>query len=309
MVVVSVDLPKSKWKARPWFTQATWNRGLKRWEVRVYPGFVNGEDPTCNGYLPGEDQAKMLECRKLDMFDIPWIPIFSFGPVTAIPQALAALGAANDKSNVTINLEKEQISIDQTQRVPDAGAPKRRWIQQCQLYISVARATYKMDATVQGNLLTGQIVDYTVTYDMQELNRLGDRARLMSAAKALDNQTATLNDRLSGAYGDSGEDRLLIATIYFVSPPEPGFTSEMAALSPDEKWRAYVQHNCGWNLCHAAKNDPPKNVSQIGAPSIALLGRYTIVPQATMGALEAEMQRQLVAILNETSNEGRFWGI
>src|SRR5262249_9811307 len=154
-------------------------------------------------------------------------------------------------------------------------------------------------------LLTGQIVDYEIGFNDSSLKLYGERARLMQGPKFPNKKEVSLSNRLSGLYEDDGEDRLPISTVYFLSPPNK------LQVPVNADWVAYVQHRCFWNLMHAARNDPPKNTKQttVGSGLAAYLGRYTVAPQATIGLMEAESQRILAAVLNNTSNEGKFWSI
>ena len=302
-VIVSADSARKNWKDRPWFTRVSWNPARTRWEVRVYPGFVNGVDPTCQGYLQDDPKDSRGNIRDVELFDLPWIPVPGFraidGSSEAIPAFFAQRGVRKDKAPV---IQGEKVVTDGTPE--DPSLPARRYLKAADIWVSVARATYQMQTTVTGNLFTGQLVDYTVGYDTRNLDRVGARARLLVGIAMPPTQSPNLMDRLNGIYQDDGEDRQIISTVYLLSPPE----------QPDAeiyRWTPYVRHWCGWNLLYAAKNDPPTNrPTPQGDPFLKFfVGRYTIVPQATQGALDAETQRILAALFNSTSNEGRFWTI
>ena len=301
----------------PWFTSPIWNpKGAGRWECTVEPGFVEGVDPRVPG-AEAEEAARLEEQKKgsgknviIGLCDRPQVPFYEYKGVTsAIPRFFQVLGVKEHKDKVTINVAAEKITWDIT-NAQDTG-PKERWLQQVQVYISKARATYSMDATVQGNLVMGQIVDYTVKYDTALLEQAGSRARLLTAGKMPATYVPSLADRIAGVYGDDGEDRHLVSTVYFLSPADYKPPEEGKMLPPDETWTPYVQHALFWNLCCVALNLPPVNVKQSPKdPFLAwYVGRYTVAPMATEGAMEAEMQRLLVAAMNESSNQGHFWTI
>jgi hypothetical protein len=299
--VFSARQRRPKWQSRPWRTRAIWSTRFQRWEADVYPGYVNAIDPTCHGYLRDDEEGK---ARALDLADRPRIPLWGFrkidGQGEGIPAFFKARGVRKDRG---FQIQGEKVVLDITPE--DPTLPARRYLKAADIWVAVARPTYQLDVDIQGNLLTGQIVDYQVGFDISNLSRLGARPRLLVGELfPPPPPPPTLQDRLTGIYGDEGDDRQIISTIYLLSPPEEP-EAELA------RWRPYVKHHCGWNLLHAAKNDPPKNTRQTSVDSglMAFVGRYTIVPQATQGVLEAEQQRILAAILNTTSNEGKFWTI
>ena len=303
----------------PWFTSPTWNPNAGssgRWECTVTPGFVDGVDPR----VPAAEaeEAARLETQKkgsgkgvtLGLCDRPKVPYYQYKTLTnPIPKFFQALGVKVKKEKVSVNTSSGKIVWDIT-NAQDTG-PKERWLQQAQVYISKARATYSMDASVQGNLVMGQIVDYTVKYDTSLLEQAGTRARLLTAGEMPASYAPSLADRMAGVYGDDGEDRHLVATVYFLSPADFKLPVDGAMPAPDVNWTPFVKHDLFWNLCCVALNLPPVNVKRSPKdPFLAwYVGRYTVAPMATVGAMEAEMQRQLVAAMNESSNQGHFWTI
>ena len=305
----------------PWFTSPAWNPDAGssgRWECTVTPGFVDGVDPR----VPAAEaeEAARLEAQKkgsgkgvtLGLCDQPKVPFHQYKTLTdQIPKFFQVLGVKAKKEKVTINAAAEKITWDITS-AQDTG-PKERWLQQAQVYISKARATYKMETTIQGDFITGQIVDYTVGFDMYSLEKQGTRARIYTAGEMPPTYRANLVDRLAGVYGDDGEDRHVVATVFFLSPADfkPPDDPKATMPPPDEKWTPYVRHTLFWNLCCKAKNLPPVNVKQSPKdPFLAwYVGRYTVAPMATLGAMDAEYQRLLTAAMNSSTNEGHFWTI
>lgn len=298
--VFSGQTKRPLWQGRPWRTRAIWSERFQRWEAMVNPGYVNAIDPTALGYLAADTKGK---AAAVDLADSPRLPVFSWrdidGTTEPIPAYFGRRGVRKDRG---FSIEGEKVVIDTTPE--DPSLPPRRYLKAADVWVSVARAAYSLQTTIQGNFFTGQLVDYTVGYNSRTLERLGARARLEIGAQFPQRQRPTLTDRLNGAYEDDAQDRQIISTIFLLSPP----LQPEAELS---EWRPSVQHHCGWNLHHTAKNDPPINLpTPQGDPFLKFfVGRYTIVPQATQGAIDAETQRLLAALFNSSSNEGKFWTV
>jgi hypothetical protein len=303
----------------PWQV-SVFPRGAKKnetakWACSVEPGFVNGIDPRVPIAEAEESDRRELAKKGsgkdvvIGLCDRPQIPVRGFVTV-GNPLPYFEVMGVRKASAEKVSVQGGMVVWDQT-NAEDTG-PKQRWLQQSQVYLSRARATYKMDATIEGNLVTGQIVDYTVSYNTRALEMNGSRARIYTAAEMPAKVVPPIiQDRLAGQHGDDGEDRVLIATIYFLSPSDfkPPDDPKVPMPEPDERWTPYVRHNIFWNLCCAAKNLPPVNVKQTGSdPFLSyFVGRYTVAPMATLGAMQAESQRMLAAALNSSNNEGRFW--
>jgi hypothetical protein len=251
-------------------------------------------------------------------------PFFKEQGVKEVAQDFAAAGlSVNAAGGITMNLTP---SAEEAQN----QIPSRLLIGQ-DFWISIARAAYKSDVTLVGNLITGQIMDYSVGFDGSEVERVGVRPRLNQGdfqrmAFERESRRAEVRLRLqTGGPVDDPYDYQFLFTFWLLSPEiipqlDAGQPGAPATTSPPlSQWEPYVEYGIGpnttgnsgggwWNFYHAAKNEPPFNAKQLSLSSIgALVGRYTFVPQATQGLLEAEQQRILNAMLNSTSNEGQFW--
>jgi hypothetical protein len=74
----------------------------------------------------------------------------------------------------------------------------------------------------------------------------------MQAPKMPVAKQATFVERFLGASTDEAEDRILIASLYFLQPKKSD-TSE-----PDGSWTPFVKQHAFWNLSHSGKNEIPK---------------------------------------------------
>ena len=171
------------------------------------------------------------------------------------------------------------------------------------IFVTMARATYKMEPTFTNNIVLGSLLEYNVIYDTNSLTAFGTRPRLNQAPKMDEPSPPDLSSRLSGIVGDDGLDRLPVATGYLLAP------AENPSDEPDRNWTPYVEHKCFWNVTHQARNAVPINLPQLSgmAGLFALTSRYTLAPAATFAVMEAEMQRITAAVFNSTTNKGVFW--
>lgn len=301
--VVSLDEDVGRWP-HPWHVLLRWVDD--KWQFRVKAGFVNGLDPLVTG--AGDD-----ENPHPPLLDVAWIPVHGTRPVgsdgSPVPKFFEKFGVKRVKLPEVTADNFDSINVGDLLTPADDAAKSRKLVA-FDVYLTVARATYSLTTTPVGNLVTGHIVEYSVGYDTRALDIFGTRARLLQAPKMEEKQPLDLATRLSGLVGDDGLDRLLLATCYLLGPAN---TDEAAAATgePDENWTPYIEHKCFWNLAHRAKNAPPVNLQQSPKdPFLAFfVGRYTVAPMATLGAMEAEMQRITAAVFNSTANEGVFWSV
>lgn len=300
-VVVLADQPL-QWR-HPWHTVLHWIDD--KWQFNVTAGFVNGIDPVVPGTAPKATE-KNPKPTDLGLIDVPWITVHGTRPVGSdgsyVPPYFRKLGVKQVKTPTVTAANFDTISVGDILAAAEEAKNSRK-LEAFDIFVTVARASYKMMTTFTNNVVLGSLVEYTVTYDTASVAALGTRARLNQAPKMDEPQSPDLLSRLSGIVGDDGVDRILIATGYFLAP------AENASEKPDKNWTPYVQHKCFWNMTHRARNAPPINIPQLGgvAGLFALTSRYTLAPAATFAAMEAEMQRITAAVFNSTSNSGLFW--
>jgi len=284
----------------PWRTTTSWNADEERWEARVRPGFINGVDPVVRGY---RDDGNPRQLAEIPLTDDPWIPLTALRSVPGegepLPGFFKQLGVRQPKNDISIS-EAGGVVIDTTPE--DPALPPPRYLMAVDLFAAVARATYNLTVTaVDPAGIVGQIVDYSVAFDTRQLDRVGIRARLQ-AGTFQPVRPPTLMERLTGAYADEGEDRVLISTVYFLSP-------ESVAGPVDETWEPYVKHSCFWNLMHAARNDPPREaVKPIRFFSGLAAGLGDIVINQNL-SLNQDLMDKIGTALQNDDNAGQFWSI
>jgi hypothetical protein len=280
------------------------------WEIKVRPGFVNGDAPIYKRQK-SDDEGNITE-EEISLLDEPFIPIPE-GAFSLVPTEMAFFKAKGVSWKSPLSLEGDTVTMDVTDRAEEKN---ERSLSQVQVYIAQARPTYKLTADVIGNVVTGQLVDYNVMIDTQAMDILGRRPLIRVGTMPDKNLNIGTNQPGGGFAAarevapDDGIDYLLIATIYFLGPQGEG-SSQVEAVSvepPGGSHEVYVKHNVFWNLNYAEKNDRPFNLApwQLDPTLAFLVGRYTVAPAALLGAAAAFAEEQFAAAFN-TPNEGKFW--
>jgi hypothetical protein len=287
------------WKVTCWFSDDGETPG---WFFRVAPGFVNGEPPTVAGTAPPEE----ADAEDLTILEIDRMRVNGFRPVgsdgSRVPPFFRKFNIEQQKAAPSVTLANFD-SFDVGNIAQAAETIGDRKLRAFDVFVTVARATFRMDATITGNILLGSLLEYNVVYDTNTLLTLGIRPRLNQAPTMNEPEPPDFSQRLGGIVGDDGLDRMLVATVYFLSP------KESPSDEPDGSWSAYVEQKCFWNVSHAPRNAVPINLPQLGSVAgiFALTSRYTLAPAAVFAAAQAEIQRIAAALFNSTSNRGAFW--
>ena len=300
-VIALADQPLS-WR-HPWHTLLSWVD--EKWQFNVRAGFVNGYDPIVPGTAP-EPTEQEPKPKDLGMIDVPWIPMRGFRPVgtdgSYVPPFFRKLGVKQVKMPSVTLSNFDSLSVGDIMQAAEDAAASRKLVA-FDIFVTVARATYKMLPTFTGNIVLGSLLEYNVTYDTNAITAFGTRPRLNQAPKMDEPGEPDFSERLSGLVGDDGLDRLPVATGYLLAP------ADNPSSVPDRNWTPYVEHKCFWNVTHRARNAVPINLPQLSgvAGLFALTSRYTLAPAASFAVMEAEMQRITAAVFNSTSNRGVFW--
>ena len=331
-----------------WRTYKRNGKDVSSWTLRIKPGFVNGIDPLAFGVFAtggtaaftgrgkgsalnnvggaalefgGGNEQNLAQAggSEPDFYPLlqgPIIPVTSFVVENnRIPPFFKLLGVKTTADQMaSLQVNTNTLTVRQIAAV--TSSPSRGLLRQ-DFFLQTARARFKPTVTFIGNLLTGQLVDYGVGFDSTELDRLGNRPRVLQGdflGLEFDRQQARANfgARLAlGGPNDDSYDRQFLFSFWLLEPvAKPGVPNDYSQWSPYIEYGAGVYGGGWWNFHHAPKNDLPLRFPQLGGvdPFLAfLVGRYTIAPMATFGAMEAERQRIFNAALTETSNEGKFW--
>lgn len=268
---VSVDT-ETAWR-HPWFTEAQWSPVGKKWVCFTKAGFVNGVAPvvrttvgalreargTFFGQLvdakAGADEIAQLarlasstddyagaddgDAIDVPLYKRPPIPLSSWTRVSKIPEFFADRGAVRPPpSGIDTSMGFVQITL--TTPVPGA-----RVLKSCDVMINQPRVALSssIEITPSGAVTGMSLVNQTLA--MREPSG-GEKLRMQTGSyKELQEESGRFQGaaRLVENYEEQTWDRMLIATVYVLSPPD---ADEEAAV--DETWEPYVQHAQFWNL-------------------------------------------------------------
>jgi len=295
----------------------------------------------------GNTQATTATGANPDWYPLlqgPIIPVTGFafrggsGLSGRVPPFFRELGV-NPETGPGLEINTRTMTIRQNltaDATRGGGGAAPRGLLRRDFFLNTARARFQPSATIIGNLVLGQLVSYDVGFDTTELSRLGNRPRIQQGDFfAMESERAEARSSLaarlaSGGPNDDPYDRQFLFSFWLLEPEKkaPLYQDSVNVkdIGPDgpggpppapdySQWTPYIEYGSGpyaggwWNFNHAPRNDLPLRFPQLSVdPGLAfLVGRYTFVPQATLGAMEAEQQRILNATLNRTSNEGKFW--
>jgi hypothetical protein len=273
-----------------WRISGGWDAGQQRWEVRIDPGFVNGQEVLCPSQPIEEVPEATLERLKAAGGDLParaqaWL---SEGPSIGISRfrAVGTDAVSVDGSGEEVPEYFLEAGVAPAEAVSTAGdtltrtetansetARTRRLLRCCDVVLNQPRPSARLEVGADNRpearlVLPGDTRPFlTVQPD-----------RYQPPGEA-----GSIQEEFAGALADSGLDRLLIGRLWLLSPAglAPG-------SPPDVTWQALGQNEVFYSLDHDVNVDI--NVIEpldLGF-TIPLAGG---VAQLTIAGLTEEMQR------------------
>jgi hypothetical protein len=322
------------------------------WKIQIEPGFVNGVDPRfpraetdaianakkgdgpskpvyshIGTLLSGKEigilDADPVKIRPSDWKDILAAPTGMLHNPEVIPAYFSQVFGIAPPPDITDSQTVSALQGGSNSLITQLADYQQnaRLLYKMDVWIEQARSTFNVDISIPGNVVTGQLVDYSVGIDSTTL-ALGNRPRLtfgpIIPTKTIDTSTGT-PVQLNPAYIDSngnalGIDFLQIGTVYWVSPDQtvpdtkvkdPNDTDDNGTAT----WMPYYRHDVFYNLSYYKKNVIPFNLQQPTLdPFLAFfVGQYTFAPAATQGILNADEQAAVDSISNQVDQSGMFW--
>lgn len=273
-----------------WRISGGWDAGQKRWEVRIDPGYVNGQEVLCPAQPLDEVPEATLERLKAAGGDLParaqaWLserPSIGLSRFRAVgTDAVAVDGSGEEVPEYFLErgvVPPEQVStagetLTRTTTASVETARTRRLLRCCDVVLNQPRPSARLDVG-EGNRPEARLV---LPGDARPFLTI-QPDRYQPAAEA-----GSIQEEFAGALADDGLDRLLIGRLWLLSPAglAPGST-------PDATWQALGQNFVFFSLDHDVNVELAVIETLDLGFTIPLAGG---VAQLTISGLTAEMQR------------------
>lgn len=317
----------------PWQLAPRWRADDRlpaggEWVSTVNPGFVNGDDATIEVVRVGRDPASLenLAPHKIHVpltggyatptgpysietgEDAPEIVLGSFRN----PASSAGLAATADGEIVSRAGEGYPAFFDSLGVVPPAaGGPigegasdetRTRQIRASDLVLIVPRFGSRQDINIRDPFTAAQTVEISTVFLNGRVASAPSRYYLVTLPKWRPADAPTMQDRLAGTAVETEQDELLIATVYFVSPPDYTDDAEV-----DSTWTPYVDYRVFWNLAWSSR-------AEFGTPPTAPISLQTGLAFGIGDALfnfllspVNDMLNAVQAMLGAADFHGLFW--
>ena len=326
----------------PWQMDVIFYDG--EWHLSIEAGFINGVDPRFPraeaawlaaqkkdegtskpvynnvGVLASGKEIGLLDAYPAPILATDWKDILEQSasyPPDVIPEYFAKLYGIKAPPVVTDEMALSDV-INNTSSVVSTLSdytPPPYQLYKCDVWIEQARTAYSVAVDDPGNLVTGDLVDYTVTIDSSTL-KSGLRPKV-SLGPVIPTRTFVNGIQYNPSYIDSkgnnlAIDFLQIGTLYWLSPD----TTKNRVKDPndtDQKgnptWTPFLRHDLFYNLSYYKKNVIPFTLKPLGLdPFLAFfVGQYTFAATATQGVMNAAEQQIINNISNQVDQSGMFW--
>lgn len=325
----------------PWQMDLAYRKG--KWRLKIEAGFINGVDPRFpraeTDFVATQKQAGatkpkynnaggLIEGKEIGLLDNEdgsisekdWKDILARPvgyPKEVIPKYFSQLYGIKHPPEVDSAAAMNDV-LNNTNTVVNSLAdytPPSLQLYKCDVWIEQARASYAVAVDVPGNIVTGDLVDYTATFNTSTL-KSGLRPKI-SMGPVIPTRTFVDGIQYNPAYIDSkgdnlGIDFMQIGTLYWLSPD----STKNTVVDPndtDDKgnptWTPFVRHDLFYNLSYYKKNVIPFNLKPLGLdPFLAFfVGQYTFAGAAMQGGLNAVEQQLVNNINNLVDQSGMFW--
>ena len=281
----------------PWTVTPSWDG--ERWVCAIQPGLVNGIPATWEG---------------VDLLEAPVIPIRNYralGP-DATPQISTDAGG-----NVTFSYEPvpayfQSLGVGRppvSTFDPFAGGLSTetdfegRLLRSADLVLHQSRMSATTDITVDDPLSGATtIIEFATSYE--GLSTANDPATIEQTEKY---SPPVENDPLAqflGLLEGKKEDQILIASLWWVSPPQWPHGSPL-----DGSWDVYVQQKLWRNLDHATKAPPPQLAQSRLKLDTGLAGGVGDRLNDYLTAQLNTTDSQFAQFFNAQDTPGKFWSV
>lgn len=294
---VSAD-PLFAWR-HPWNVVPRWKDGA--WRLNIKPGFVNGDPVFVVGSAP-EPKSKEDKPEDLELTEVSWWKVAGTRQVIEdVPAFFVPKGVASQaqvQAVTTANFDRINLTELANQ------ATKQKALRSVDIVAVIYRPQLRSTFEVSdASGTTGGLLQYAPSYDFTSVNENGPQARLIQEAPYVAQKTPDILLRALGVEPDTDQDKILLATVYFLGP-------DAQTLGLDENWTPFVRHYVFWNLMHSTKNVIPELALNIPPrPPIftGLAGGYADMLINQFSALKDTIEREVLNFYRQDESGGAFW--
>lgn len=324
---ISAD-PLFGWR-HPWNTVARWREGA--WHLNINPGFVNGDPVFVVGTVGTKktvvenqvnrpitvtvggitrtvtetvtERTEVYNENDLELTEVPWWKVAGTRSVVDdVPAFFVPIGVVSQPqlgSVTTANFDR--INLGELA----AKASGSRLLRSVDVVAIIYRPQFRSTFEVSdASGTTGGLLQYAPAYDFSSVIANGPQARLVQEAPYVPQKTPDILLRALGVEPDTDQDKILLATVYFLSP------EGSEATEIDEQWTPFVKHHVFWNLMHATKNVIPELPSQIPTRPpffTGLAGGYGDMLINQFNSLKDTIEREVLNFYRQDESGGAFW--
>lgn len=307
---VVLNLKASGRYSHPWSLSPRWKPNQDadggQWVAIVEPGFVAGQDVMILESRDIEGTPTSLQIPLTD--EIPPEIVLGAFRDPAASQGLSATiagelllkpGEGYPKWFETIGVKPAAKGGKITREPIDTE--RTREIRACDLILITPRLAARQEIQLLSPIGDQQSVQLSTAISSAAI-RTNPHHRLNVVSKWTPPQQPTNAERLLGTYVEPEQDEILIATVYFVSPPNAGEDAQ-----PDHTWECFPCYSVFWNLAHACQAITPDaeyEPLQFALPLAGGIGQRLV---DAMLAPVNDSLAQVQALLDATSFQGMYW--
>jgi len=268
-------------RGHAWRISGGWDEGQRRWEIRLDPGYVNGQEVLCPPQPLDELPEPTLDRLGLRSGDgsgsaRAWLserPSLGISRFRRVGTDAAALAVETEEVPAYF-LDRGVVPPDAvstqgqtlTRQATDSGetASTRRLLRCADVVLNQPRPSASLDVGDDGRPLARiSLPRDPAPFLTVQPDRFQPRGEALS-----------IQDSLAGVLDDDGLDRLLIGRLWLLSPPGLGHGS-----APGPAWEAHGQNFVFFHLDHDSRTEvdlvepfeiPPQSplAGGVGIPSI-----------------------------------------
>jgi len=230
----------------PWMLTCGWDIG-KKCPVALFAreGFVNGDVA-----LLGSGEENILDAPEFHLKSWRDVQERALADEERIPMFFQDLGAFVPPNQVRVDTMALTVEI-----VDEHKPEPTRRLFAMDVWLEMARLTYTMEVTiVDGSGTSGQFADYYANPNAAAIEKNGFLGRVRWGSEMPKEKAGpTFMELLGGQSStDEGIDRIMVATVYALSPEGWGGTLGSGGngenVKPDETFTFHVAQQTFWNL-------------------------------------------------------------